>query len=106
MMTYLFQEPVEQWPLCDCLIAFHSKGFPLKKTIEYAKLRKPFIVNNLQMQFGIQDRRHVYGLLQKAGIQIPRYAILDRDSDDPKRESGIFLVFLKKPDLFGFQATR
>jgi hypothetical protein len=33
------QEPVEKWPICDCLIAFHSRGFPLQKSIAYAKLR-------------------------------------------------------------------
>ncbi len=35
----MLQEPVEKWPICDCLIAFHSRGFPLEKSIEYAKLR-------------------------------------------------------------------
>ena len=36
------------WPLCDCLIAFHSKGFPLEKSISYAQLRRPYIINNLE----------------------------------------------------------
>lgn len=49
-----FQEPVEQWPICDCLISFHSKGFPLEKAINYAQLRKPYVINNLHMQFDIQ----------------------------------------------------
>ena len=30
---------VEDWPVVDCLIAFHSAGFPLNKAIEYQKLR-------------------------------------------------------------------
>eukprot|EP00095_Tigriopus_kingsejongensis_P003820 maker-scaffold278_size225338-snap-gene-1.22 protein:Tk03820 transcript:maker-scaffold278_size225338-snap-gene-1.22-mRNA-1 annotation:"inositol hexakisphosphate and diphosphoinositol-pentakisphosphate kinase-like isoform x8" len=77
-------EPVEKWPLCDCLIAFHSKGFPLDKAITYAQLRKPYIINNLEMQFDIQDRRSVYDILAKEGIEIPRHAILDRSSPDPK----------------------
>lgn len=37
------------------------------------------------MQFDIQDRRKVYSILESVGIEIPRYAVLDRDSPDPKR---------------------
>lgn len=48
------QDPVENWPICDCLVSFHSKGFPLEKAIQYAQLRKPFVVNNLHMQYDIQ----------------------------------------------------
>ncbi|XP_037938088.1 inositol hexakisphosphate and diphosphoinositol-pentakisphosphate kinase isoform X4 [Teleopsis dalmanni] len=81
----ILKEPVENWPICDCLVSFHSKGFPLEKAIQYAQLRKPFVLNNLHMQYDIQDRRRVYAILQKEGIEIPRYAVLDRDSPDPKQ---------------------
>lgn len=27
----ILEEPVEKWPLCDCLISFHSKGKETKK---------------------------------------------------------------------------
>ncbi|XP_036227084.2 inositol hexakisphosphate and diphosphoinositol-pentakisphosphate kinase isoform X1 [Bactrocera oleae] len=81
----ILKEPVENWPLCDCLISFHSKGFPLEKAIQYAQLRKPYVLNNLHMQYDIQDRRRVYAILEKEGIEIPRYAVLDRDSPDPKQ---------------------
>ncbi|XP_043205881.1 inositol hexakisphosphate and diphosphoinositol-pentakisphosphate kinase-like isoform X4 [Amphibalanus amphitrite] len=78
----ILKEPVENWPLCDCLISFHSKGFPLEKAIQYSQLRKPFIINNLQMQYTLQDRRMVYRLLEREGIDLPRFAILDRDAPD------------------------
>ncbi|XP_030564740.1 inositol hexakisphosphate and diphosphoinositol-pentakisphosphate kinase isoform X2 [Drosophila novamexicana] len=80
----ILREPVQNWPICDCLVSFHSKGFPLEKAIEYAQLRNPFVLNNLHMQYDIQDRRRVYAILEKEGIEIPRYAVLDRDSPDPK----------------------
>ncbi|XP_028982133.1 inositol hexakisphosphate and diphosphoinositol-pentakisphosphate kinase 2 isoform X12 [Diachasma alloeum] len=81
----ILKEPVEDWPIVDCLISFHSKGFPLDKAISYANLRNPFIINNLPMQYDIQDRRRVYAILESEGIEIPRYAVLDRDSADPKQ---------------------
>ncbi|KAJ8925606.1 hypothetical protein NQ315_009446 [Exocentrus adspersus] len=82
----VFQEekPVEEWPVCDCLISFHSKGFPLEKAIQYAQLHNPYVINNLHLQYDIQDRRKVYATLDAEGIEIPRYAVLDRDSLDPK----------------------
>lgn len=52
----ILKEPVENWPICDCLISFHSKGFPLDKAVAYAKLRNPMVLNNLEMQYKIQDR--------------------------------------------------
>ena len=119
IVNLLFQEPVEKWPLCDCLIAFHSKGkyavrthvyrdlnqlyviennrylilkniislkisgFPLEKAIEYTKLRKPYIINNLEMQYDIQDRRSVYRILEREGIELPRHSVFDRTSNNP-----------------------
>lgn len=50
----ILKDQVEDWPVCDCLISFHSKGFPLEKAIQYAQLRKPYVINNLHMQFDIQ----------------------------------------------------
>ncbi|XP_059614979.1 inositol hexakisphosphate and diphosphoinositol-pentakisphosphate kinase isoform X12 [Phlebotomus argentipes] len=80
----ILKDPVEKWPVCDCLISFHSKGFPLEKAVNYAQLRKPYVINNLHTQYDIQDRRKVYSILESEGIEIPRYAVLDRDSPDPK----------------------
>nr|XP_009484777.1 PREDICTED: inositol hexakisphosphate and diphosphoinositol-pentakisphosphate kinase 1 [Pelecanus crispus] len=80
----ILNEPVENWPSCDCLISFHSKGFPLDKAVAYAKLCKPFLINDLDMQYYIQDRREVYRILQEEGIDLPRYAVLNRDPDKPE----------------------
>ncbi|XP_077942114.1 inositol hexakisphosphate and diphosphoinositol-pentakisphosphate kinase 2 isoform X13 [Gasterosteus aculeatus] len=79
----ILNEPVDKWPLCDCLISFHSKGFPLDKAVSYAKLRSPLLLNDLNMQYYIQDRREVYRILQEEGIDLPRYAVLNRDPDKP-----------------------
>ncbi|KAJ8340313.1 hypothetical protein SKAU_G00349460 [Synaphobranchus kaupii] len=79
----ILNEPVDNWPLCDCLISFHSKGFPLDKAVSYAKLRNPLLINDLNMQYFIQDRREVYRILQEEGIDLPRYAVLNRDPDKP-----------------------
>ncbi|XP_049928555.1 inositol hexakisphosphate and diphosphoinositol-pentakisphosphate kinase 2 isoform X5 [Epinephelus moara] len=80
----ILEEPVEKWPLCDCLISFHSKGFPLDKAVEYTKLRNPLLINDLNMQYFIQDRREVYRILLEEGIDLPRYAVLNRDPDNPE----------------------
>ncbi|XP_077993313.1 inositol hexakisphosphate and diphosphoinositol-pentakisphosphate kinase 2-like [Glandiceps talaboti] len=79
----ILNEPVENWPYCHCLISFFSKGFPLDKAIEYAELRKPFVINDLYQQIHLQDRRYVYKILTQEKIGLPRYAILDRDSRLP-----------------------
>ncbi|XP_042304382.1 inositol hexakisphosphate and diphosphoinositol-pentakisphosphate kinase 2 isoform X3 [Sceloporus undulatus] len=80
----ILNEPVENWPLCDCLISFHSKGFPLDKAVAYSKLRNPFLINDLNMQYHIQDRREVYSILEAEGILLPRYAVLNRDPNNPQ----------------------
>uniref|UniRef100_A0AAV2L3P0 Inositol hexakisphosphate and diphosphoinositol-pentakisphosphate kinase n=1 Tax=Knipowitschia caucasica TaxID=637954 RepID=A0AAV2L3P0_KNICA len=79
----LEQEP-ETWPLCDVLVSFHSKGFPLDKAVQYSKLRNPLLINDLDMQYYIQDRREVYRILREEGIDLPRYAVLNRDPAHPQ----------------------
>uniref|UniRef100_A0A8R1IIL5 Inositol hexakisphosphate and diphosphoinositol-pentakisphosphate kinase n=3 Tax=Caenorhabditis japonica TaxID=281687 RepID=A0A8R1IIL5_CAEJA len=74
----IINEPVENWPLCHCLISFHSTDFPLKKAIEYAKLRQPYIINNLERQYDLLDRRTVFKILSEEGIEHPRHGYVSR----------------------------
>jgi hypothetical protein len=75
----ILNEPIEDWPICNVVIAFFSKGYPLPKAKEYVALRKPCILNDLDMQVLLQDRRRVYDLLQASGIDVPRHVYLSRD---------------------------
>ena len=75
----ILQQPPEQWPFCDALIAFYSTGFPLAKAEAYAELVKPYVLNDLSMQRALHDRRCVYDLLMENNIDVPVHAYLNRD---------------------------
>ncbi|KAK3227754.1 hypothetical protein Dsin_007616 [Dipteronia sinensis] len=75
----ILEDPIESWPICDCLIAFYSNGYPLDKAEAYAALRKPFLVNELEPQHLLHDRRKVYEQLEIYGIPVPRYALVNRE---------------------------
>jgi hypothetical protein len=75
----ILNEPIENWPVVDVVIAFFSKGYPLEKAKEYVALRKPYTLNDLENQKLLQDRRCVYDLLQASGIDVPRHVYLSRD---------------------------
>ncbi|XP_016497433.2 inositol hexakisphosphate and diphosphoinositol-pentakisphosphate kinase VIP2-like isoform X1 [Nicotiana tabacum] len=75
----ILEDPIESWPICDCLIAFYSSGYPLEKAEAYASLRKPFLVNELEPQYLLHDRRKVYERLEMYGIPVPRYACVHRE---------------------------
>ncbi|VDD91712.1 unnamed protein product [Enterobius vermicularis] len=77
----ILNDPVESWPLCDCLISFHATDFPLHKAIEYERLRRPYVINNLNRQYDLLDRRKVFKTLARAGIEHPRHGVLVRDKD-------------------------
>jgi len=52
----ILHQPIEEWPICDCLLAFFSLGFPLDKAISYWHLRKPMLINDLKAQYDLLDR--------------------------------------------------
>ncbi|XP_041999069.1 inositol hexakisphosphate and diphosphoinositol-pentakisphosphate kinase VIP2-like isoform X2 [Salvia splendens] len=85
----ILEEPIERWPICECLIAFHSTGYPLQRAEAYAALRKPFLVNELGQQRLLHDRRKVYEQLEMFGIPVPRYALVNRDY--PNQELDYFI---------------
>ncbi|XP_033624423.1 inositol hexakisphosphate and diphosphoinositol-pentakisphosphate kinase 2-like isoform X2 [Asterias rubens] len=78
----ILNDPVEEWPICDCLVSFFSQGFPLEKAIDYAKLRKPLVINDLEAQYNLLDRRKVYRILYEQGIAAPRFVFFDRDKEN------------------------
>ncbi|KAL7135752.1 hypothetical protein ABFS83_11G119400 [Erythranthe nasuta] len=85
----ILEEPIQSWPICQCLIAFHSSGYPLERAEAYAALRKPFLVNELGQQRLLHDRRKVYERLEFYGIPVPRYALVNRES--PNEELDYFI---------------
>lgn len=90
----IHEKPIEEWPFCHVLISFHSKGFPLAKTQEYARLHQPFLINDLDKQWDIMDRVKVHEILVDTGIPQPRYGVLRRQLNDGKRFyfSSVFYV--------------
>ena len=91
----LFDEDIENWPTCDFLISFFSNGFPLDKAIAYAKLRKPYQINDLTMQKLLWDRRLVLKLLEVNQIPTPERLEISRDGG-PKIDEDLKSKFFDK----------
>ena len=75
----ILQQPIEEWPIVDALISFFSDGFPLAKAQSYATLREPFVVNDLETQWDLLDRRVVYKTLQDNDIPVPPHIVVNRN---------------------------
>lgn len=78
--SVLLESPIEEWPVCDALIAFFSTGFPLEKAEAYAELRRPYLLNDLALQRKLFDRREVYRILEEGGVPTPPHVFCNRDS--------------------------
>jgi len=78
-------QPVERWPVVDCLMAWYSSGFPLEKVEAYARLRQPFCINDLTMEHVLRDRREFYALLRAHSIPTPHHLVVDRERDPAVR---------------------
>lgn len=79
----ILNAPIEDWPVVEVLITFYSSRFPTEKALEYIKQRKPFLLNDLEMDSVLRDRRKVYALLQSQGIEIPLHVFLNREPGVP-----------------------
>lgn len=79
----ILNQPIEAWPVVEVLIAFYSTKFPTQKALDYVKLRKPYMINDLAMEETLKDRRKVYRLLQAEGIDVPTHVFLERE--DPNK---------------------
>ena len=79
----ILNEPISQWPNCDALIAFYSSGFPLEKAIAYQKARGIFCVNDLVMQYVLQDRRLTQLILEAIDVPTPKRIWLNSPRDSP-----------------------
>lgn len=75
----ILNKPVEEWPVVQCLLSWHSGGFPLAKAQAYVQLRRPYLINDVYSQDILLDRRKVYRRLIEAGIPVPHHIIVDRD---------------------------
>ena len=76
----ILNQPVEEWPVCEALIAFFSTGFPLHKAQSYARLHPLVAVfNDLEQQEVLHDRRLVYQRLQENGVPVPTYTVYNAE---------------------------
>jgi len=69
----VMQTDPKLWPLVDVLLARNSSGW--EKAVEYVKLRKPIMINDVEAQRLLFDRREVYRILEKNGIPTAQHVV-------------------------------
>ena len=77
----IFKQEIENWPIVDSLIIFFSDGFPYTKALKYINLRKPFLVNDFEIQKVFWNREKVLRMLEEENIPIPSHIIIDRGDE-------------------------
>ena len=77
----IFKTEIEKWPIVDALIIFYSDGFPYNKGLKYINYRKPFLINDFEMQKVFWDRVKVLKILEEAKIPIPSHIIIDGNEE-------------------------
>jgi len=71
----------EEWPVVDCILAWHSTGFPLDKCEQYVTLRKPYQINTVSSQRLLMNRRLVYERCKEFDIPMARHVMVLRGED-------------------------
>ncbi|KZT62250.1 hypothetical protein CALCODRAFT_514089 [Calocera cornea HHB12733] len=94
----IMDEEVENWPRCDILISFFSTDFPLPKAVKYAKLRNPVLINDLESQELLWDRRFVLAILDHNNVPTPKRLVATRD-DGPHLSEPLRMKVLDKMGL-------
>eukprot|EP01054_Gregarina_sp_Poly1_P004257 Gregarina_sp_Poly_1__4256@NODE_231_length_11106_cov_68_912130_g204_i0_p2_GENE_NODE_231_length_11106_cov_68_912130_g204_i0NODE_231_length_11106_cov_68_912130_g204_i0_p2_ORF_typecomplete_len662_score83_43His_Phos_2/PF00328_22/4_1e40PPIP5K2_N/PF18086_1/6_8e27RimK/PF08443_11/2_7e14ATPgrasp_3/PF02655_14/0_023_NODE_231_length_11106_cov_68_912130_g204_i060278012 len=77
---HLLRRDTSEWPRVDCLIAFYSRGYPLDKVLRYVLETNPIVLNDINMQFILRNRREVLKRLDAAGIPTPRHIVVDHEA--------------------------
>ena len=75
----ILNQPIERWPVVDCLMSWYSAGFPLEKVENYVRLRNPFCINDVSSESLLRDRRCFYEVLQRHGVPTPAHVVVSRD---------------------------
>jgi inositol hexakisphosphate/diphosphoinositol-pentakisphosphate kinase len=108
----ILNEPQEQWPVCDSLIAFYSAGFPLEKAIAYQRRLEVFCINDLTLQALLQDRRLTHLILEAIDVPTPKRLWFNSPADTPPKQvtaalaelvSRDFNVDISAADLYSLQ---